>query len=252
MTTILETRGLRRNFGGLTAVDGVEFALREGELRGIIGPNGAGKSTFFNLLTGVLRPTAGRILFRGEDVTGLPSHALALRGLARTLQTSALFLNLSVFENVWLSVQAGRVIRLLVRPSLKRTIAARVEETLDLLRLADKRDMPAGDLSHGDQRLLEIAIALGADPAVLLMDEPTAGLSAKETHDFIDLIRGLAAARTLVIIEHDMNVVMSLASTITVLHEGRVLAEGEPKDIQANPLVRGVYLGQPAATHAEG
>ncbi len=252
MTGILETLALRKSFGGLTAVDSVDFLVEEGELRAIIGPNGAGKSTFFNLLTGVLRPTAGRVLLRGEDITGLPPHAISLRGLGRTLQNSALFPGLTVFENVWLSAQAGQVQKLVVRPSLRRSVERRVVEVLLLLGLEDKQDVPAGDLSHGDQRLLEIAIALGTNPSVLLMDEPTAGLSPKETRDFLELIRGLASARTIVLIEHDMNVVMSLATTITVLHEGRIVAEGKPKDVQANPVVRRIYLGEPAHDDAHG
>jgi branched-chain amino acid transport system permease protein len=240
---ILETRGLVREFGGLVAVDGVDFTVRTGEIRAVIGPNGAGKTTLFNLITGVLAPTRGTVLFSGEDVTGLPAHRISQKGVARTVQVTSIFPTLTVADNVWLGAQSRRALQPLASRGGMHAVRRQVEEVLALVGLAGMADAEGGELSHGDQRLLEIALALSTQPRLLLLDEPTAGLSAKETREMVQVVRGLAARQTIVIVEHDMDVVMELADVITVLHMGRVLAEGPPQATRENRLVQEVYLG---------
>jgi branched-chain amino acid transport system ATP-binding protein len=242
-TVVLETRGLTRVFGGLTAVDRVDFAVEAGEIRAVIGPNGAGKTTFFNLITGVFPPTSGQIRFRGDDITGLPVHRISQKGIARTVQVTSIFPTLTVQENVWLGVQSRDRLNPLRARANMRAVARRVEEIMALVGLGAEAEAEAAELSHGDQRLLEIALALSTEPHLLLLDEPTAGLSAKETRDMVQVVRGLSRQRTIVIVEHDMDVVMELADVITVLHMGRVLAEGPPQATRDNPLVQEVYLG---------
>ncbi len=240
---ILKTTGLSRVFGGLLAVNDVNFAVQEGEIRAVIGPNGAGKTTFFNLITGVVPPTGGRILFRGEDITGLPVHQISRRGIARTVQVTSIFPTLTVSDNVWLGVQSRDRLQPLAGRAGMRAVRQRVEEILALIGLAELAEAEAAELSHGDQRLLEIALALSTQPRLLLLDEPTAGLSAKETRDMVRVVKQLAARQTIIIVEHDMDVVMELADVITVLHMGRILAEGSPRATRENPLVQEVYLG---------
>ena len=242
-TAILETRGLTRAFGGLMAVDHVDFAVHEGELRAIIGPNGAGKTTFFNLITGVLPPTHGQILFRGEDITGLPVHRISQKGIARTVQVTSIFPTLTVTDNVWLGVQSRHRLQPLAQRAKMPAVRQQVEEILALLGLQEQAEAEAAELSHGDQRLLEIALALSTRPQLLLLDEPTAGLSAKETRDMVRVVKALSARQTIIIVEHDMDVVMELAETISVLHMGKTLAEGPPQAIRDNLLVQEVYLG---------
>jgi branched-chain amino acid transport system ATP-binding protein len=243
---ILETRGLTRRFGGLAAVNRVSLAVAPGEVRSIIGPNGAGKTTFFNLVTGALAPTAGQILFRGRDVTGLAPHAIFRLGVVRSFQVSHVFPRLSVRENVEIMVY-GRV-RSSPSPLGRNRAGAgevrrRVAAALDRLGIGDRAEEPAGTLSHGDRRLVEIAMAIAAEPELLLLDEPTAGMSPEETRATARLLRGLAPAITLVIVEHDMSVVMAISDRISVLHRGEVLAEGPPAAIRENPEVQKVYLG---------
>ena len=240
---VLETRGLTRAFGGLVAVNEVDFAVRAGEIRAVIGPNGAGKTTLFNLITGVLAPTHGQILFQGQDITGLPVHRISQKGIARTVQITSIFPTLTVTENVWLGVQSRGRIHPLARQSKMETVRRQVEEIIALVGLQEQAEAEAAELSHGDQRLLEIALALSTRPQLLLLDEPTAGLSAKETRDMGRVIRQLATRQTIVIVEHDMDVVMELADTISVLHMGKVLAEGPPQATRENRLVQEVYLG---------
>jgi branched-chain amino acid transport system permease protein len=240
---VLETRGLTKIFGGLVAVDGVDFTVRAGEIRAVIGPNGAGKTTLFNLITGVFAPTKGEILFRGETITGLAAHRISQKGIARTVQVTSIFPTLTVTDNVWLGAQSRGSLNPLVRRVAIGTIRQQVEELLALVGLTGEADTEAAELSHGDQRLLEIALALSTRPDLLLLDEPTAGLSAKETRDMVRVIRHLSARQTIVIVEHDMDVVMELADTITVLHMGRTLAEGPPQATRENRLVQEVYLG---------
>jgi ABC-type branched-subunit amino acid transport system ATPase component/ABC-type branched-subunit amino acid transport system permease subunit len=241
--TILETRGLTRMFGGLVAVGGVDFTVREGEIRAVIGPNGAGKTTFFNLVTGVVPPTSGQIRFRGEDITGLPAHRISQKGIARTVQVTSIFPTLTVTENVWLGAQSRGRLHPLARRSKMEAVRRQVEEVIALVGLQEQAVAEAAELSHGDQRLLEIALALSTQPQLLLLDEPTAGLSAKETRDMVRVVRQLASRQTIVIVEHDMDVVMELADTISVLHMGKTLAEGPPQATRENRLVQEVYLG---------
>jgi len=241
---LLKTEGLTKSFGGLTAVAGVDFALAPGELRAVIGPNGAGKTTFFNLLTGLLPPSAGRIFFRGEDITGLPPHRVARKGISRTLQVTSLFPGLTVFENVWAAAQSRRrFFNPFVHASSLRDVDRKTHEVLDLIGLKDKRDELVSNLSHGDQRLLEIGLALSTSPSLLLLDEPTAGLGPQETAEVARTIKAFAKGTTIIIVEHDMDVVMSLADTITVFDQGRILLEGPPDAIRRSEKVREVYLG---------
>jgi branched-chain amino acid transport system permease protein len=240
---LLESRGLTMRFGGLTAVDAVDFQVRSGELRAVIGPNGAGKTTFFNMLTGVLPPTAGQILFRGRDITALPAYAVSRLGIARSYQVTNIFADLTVLENVRIAAQS-RVTTYNLWANADRLggVNERAERILALLGLADKRSLLAGALSHGEQRYLEIGIALATEPAFLLLDEPTAGMSPEETKRTAEFIRSIAGSVTIVLVEHDMEVVMGVSDRITVLNYGRVLAEGTPAEIRGNADVRRVYL----------
>lgn len=243
---LLQTEGLTKAFGGLRAVDSMDFSVRPGELRAVIGPNGAGKTTLFNLITGRLAPTRGKVFFKGGEITALPPHEICRRGVARTFQITSLFPNLTVSENIWTAVQAKRGHLHPLRPARKMThIRQRVEEVLRLLGLEEQGEVLAVNLSHGDQRLLEIGVALATTPELLLLDEPTAGMSLKETREMVGTIKGLAGALTIVIVEHDMGVVMELAQTITVLDLGRIIAEGPPEEIRRDRRVQEVYLGSP-------
>jgi ABC-type branched-subunit amino acid transport system ATPase component/ABC-type branched-subunit amino acid transport system permease subunit len=240
---LLESRGLRKTFGGLAAVNGVDFQVRTGELRSVIGPNGAGKTTFFNLLTGVLLPSGGRILFKGRDITGLPAHAVSRLGIARSYQVTNIFGDLTVYENVRIAAQS-RVThyRFWGRADALARVNQRAEEILRHLGLAVQRHALARELSHGEQRYLEIGIALATDPDFLLLDEPTAGMSPDETRRTAAFVRRLAGHVTIVVVEHDMEVVMGISDRITVLNYGEVLAEGTPAEIRENADVRRVYL----------
>jgi branched-chain amino acid transport system ATP-binding protein len=240
---ILQTEGLTVRFGGLTALRQVALAVPAGEIRAIIGPNGAGKSTLFNCLTGVLKPTEGRVLFAGEDVTGLPPDAMSRRGIARSYQITNILPGATVLENVRIAAQSRRHAWNLVRHHRALTdVLVRAREVLGAVGLAAKEDETAANLSHGEQRHLEIGIALATEPRLLCLDEPTAGMSLGETQATVELIRRITRGLTILIVEHDMEVVMGLAGTITVLHYGEVLAEGTPAEIQANPRVQEVYL----------
>lgn len=233
---LLETQGLSRHFGGLRAVDGVDFTLPEGEVRALIGPNGAGKTTFVGLVCGRIPASAGRVLFGGEDVTDLPAHRRIARGMAYTFQITSIFPRLSLHENVALAVRrrlAGN----------RAATDAAVAEALARVGLADRAAQTAGDLAYGHQRLLEIAMGLGQRPRLLILDEPTQGLSDPEIADFKALIRDLAGETTILLIEHNMDVVMETAERITVLNFGAVLAEGTPAEIRANRAVQAAYLG---------
>lgn len=241
---LLETRGLEINFGGVQAIDGVDFQLPHGEIRALIGPNGAGKTTFFNAVSGWYKPTAGEIYFLGEEISGLTARQIARRGLARTFQITSVFANLSVLENLQvaaLSVQrlGGAIINRSVRKAANNT----AEEMMAKVRLERLRDTPASDLSYGDQRVLEMSLALIRTPKLLLLDEPTAGMSPSETVHMVELVRELGKGVGIVIVEHDMEIVMDLADTISVFDRGKLVAEGTPAEVQANDFVQKIYLG---------
>ena len=227
--SLLETRGLTRVFGGLTAVDGVDFTAQPGRIHALIGPNGAGKSTFVGMISGRIRATRGTVRFDGRDITALPAHRRIRLGMAYTFQITAIYARLSLLENVELALGAR---------DRAGWLAA-----LDRVGLAARADQIAGDLSYGHQRLLEIAMGVAQAPRLLILDEPTQGLAEAEIADFIALIRGLAGETTILLIEHNMDVVMELAEEITVLDAGRVLASGPPTAIQADPQVQAAYLG---------
>jgi branched-chain amino acid transport system ATP-binding protein len=240
---ILSTEDLTVRFGGLTALDNIDFAVAKNELRAVIGPNGAGKSTFFNCLTGVLRPSAGHIRFDGEDITGLPPDRISRKGIARSYQITNILPNATALENTRIAAQSRRHgWSMLAHHRAYRDINEKAEAALEAVGLLGKADELAANLSHGEQRNLEIGIALATEPRLLCLDEPTAGMSAAETRETMELVRRIARNLTILIVEHDMQVVMELAHRITVLHYGRILAEGTPAEIQQNPRVLEVYL----------
>ena len=239
-----------RHFGTLRAVDGVTFEMNEGELRAVIGPNGAGKTTFFNLVRGLFPPTSGRVVFAGEDITRQPIVRRVGAGIVRTFQITEIMPDLSVFENIRVGVETAA--RLNTRPWLSRAaradVIARTEELIGLVDLAGKEDRAVGELAHGDQRVVELALALSLKPRLLLLDEPTAGMGDHETDQMVELVRRLHREKgvTILFIEHDMGIVFGIAERITVLDQGRVLADGTPDMISANPRVRAAYLGTAA------
>ncbi|AZO26517.1 MULTISPECIES: ABC transporter ATP-binding protein [Mesorhizobium] len=241
MMPLLTTKGLSRNFGGLRAVDGVDFALMPGEIRAIIGPNGAGKTTFVSLLSGRIRPSAGMVVFDGADITTMPAYRRVRLGVAYTFQITSVFANLTAFDNVALPVQ-----RTLTDGRSKGQVRAGVMEALERTGLADRAGTLAGQLSYGHQRLLEVAMGLALKPRLLILDEPTQGLADSEIDNFIALVREIAKNATVLLIEHNMPVVMQLADRITVFNSGKILAEGTPEQIRANAEVQDAYLG---ATH---
>jgi branched-chain amino acid transport system ATP-binding protein len=243
LPSILSTEALSVRFGGLTALGNVDFAVAPGELRAVIGPNGAGKSTFFNCLTGVLRPSSGHIRFDGEDITGLPPDRVSRKGIARSYQITNILPNATTLENTRIAAQSRRHgWSLLTHHRAFRDIIEKAEMALEAVGLLGKAHELAANLSHGEQRNLEIGIALATEPRLLCLDEPTAGMSAAETHETMELVRRVARDLTILIVEHDMQVVMELADRITVLHYGQILAEGTPAQIQQNPRVLEVYL----------
>ncbi|MDQ7080655.1 MAG: ABC transporter ATP-binding protein [Paracoccaceae bacterium] len=236
VTTLLSTRGLSRHFGGLRAVENVDFDLPEGEIRALIGPNGAGKTTFVSMLCGRIPPSSGQIIFGGRDVTALPAHKRVQMGIAYTFQITSVFSALSVRENVELAVQ--RIYR--ASPAALRDES---DALLGRVGLEGRSDQIAGDLAYGHQRLLEIAMGLGQNPRLLILDEPTQGLSDGEVQSFIRLIHEVARETTVLLIEHNIDVVMALAQKITVMNFGAIIAEGTPEEIRANEAVQAAYLG---------
>ncbi len=242
-SALLRTESLSIRFGGLAALSDVNFELGREEVRAVIGPNGAGKSTFFNCLTGVLRPTGGRIIFNGEDITGLRSNLISQKGIARSYQITNILPNASVLENVRIAAQSRRhAWNMISHHSAFPDINGKAEVALASVGLLGKAHELAANLSHGEQRNLEIGIALATEPKLLCLDEPTAGMSAAETNETKELIRRIAKDLTILIVEHDMEVVMELCDRITVLNYGQILAEGTPEEIQENPKVLEVYL----------
>ena len=247
MTDILRTEGLTKRFGGFTALNGVSVGFQRGALTGVIGPNGAGKSTFFNLLTGAFPPSAGRILFEGRDITAVPQHRYAAMGIAKSFQITNVFPQLTALENVRVAAQALVARFDPWRPRARLTgLVDQARALLGTVGLQHRAGATAGTLAHGEQRALEIAMALAARPRLLLLDEPTAGMSPEETRDVMDLILRLAEDRTVILVEHKMRLVMGVSQRLLVLHHGELLAEGTPDDIRANDEVKRVYLGQRA------
>jgi branched-chain amino acid transport system ATP-binding protein len=241
---VLEIRDLSIRFGGLRAVDHVSFSLARNRITTIIGPNGAGKSTLFNLISGSLKPHAGQVLVEGRDLTGAPPYRLQAAGLARSFQITSLFFELSVAENLRLAAQILEPMGNLWRPvRASRAALARAEELLMRFALTEKASHLVGELSHGEQRRLEVAVALACRPKVLLLDEPTQGMSHGDTADTAALIRSLAADVTVLLIEHDIGLVMSLSDHVMVMHQGQKLAEGPPAEVRANPAVQAAYFG---------
>lgn len=248
-SAILEVRHLTKRFGGLTAVDNVTLSFYPGKLQSIIGPNGAGKTTLFNLLTGMFPPTSGQIFFWGEEITDLPSPDIFRRRIVRTFQISSIFPELTVFKNVEVAAQGryrtsnspwGRLNR------KRREIRELCLGYLEKLQLLDQKEQKAGLLAYGDKRRLEIVMVLVCDPEVLLLDEPTAGMSPEETQETAQFIRDLSKDVTVLLVEHDMRVVMGISDRVTVMNRGIVLADGDPNEIQKNPEVQSVYLsGRP-------
>jgi branched-chain amino acid transport system permease protein len=248
---ILEARNVVKRYGGLTAVDDVSFAVNEGEIRALIGPNGAGKTTFFNMLSGTLPVTAGEVHFAGERITHLGSTLVCQRGVAKSFQINQLFPSLSVRDNIRIPALARRYGRF--HPSMLRDVAHDADNNADIdaaiasVQLDDRADALASGLAYGEKRRLEIGLALATKPRVLLLDEPTAGMSPSERSETVQLLKRIAAGMTIVIVEHDMDVVFGLADRVSVFFNGRKIAEGSPEAIQANTDVRNAYLGQPAS-----
>lgn len=242
---VLEMRGLSVRFGGLRALDDVSGTIARNRITTVIGPNGAGKSTLFNVISGAIRPQSGRVLIEGIDVTGTPPHRLQRLGLARSFQITNLFFDLSVRENLRLAAQALEADFKVLRPiGASHAALERVDQLLARFNLGAYASLPARNLSHGDQRRLEIAVTTAANPKILLLDEPTQGMSHGDTAAAAGLIRSLAADYTVMLIEHDIGLVMDLSDRVIVMHQGRVLAEGTPTDIRANPAVQAAYFGQ--------
>ena len=243
---ILETKDLAHDFGGLQVLCGVGLQVEQGERHAIIGPNGAGKTTLFNVITGTYRPSAGKVYFKGRDVTGLAPHALSRLGVGRSFQITSTFGRLTAFQNIRLAVLARRGIRFnVLRPiDAMDEVTRETDAVLARINLGAERDRAASALSYGKHRALEISLALASDQELVLLDEFAAGMSRDETHDAVELIRCLTEGRTVVLIEHDMDAVFSLADRITVLHRGEILATGTPAEIRANEAVKEAYLGE--------
>jgi branched-chain amino acid transport system ATP-binding protein len=247
---ILECRDLSVSFGGVRALDGVSAAVERNRITTIIGPNGAGKSTLFNVISGAIRPDGGRVLIDGDDVTGASSHRLQRAGLSRSFQITNLFFDLSVRENLRLAAQVLEPSRMALRPLAASRIAReRVEELLNWFQLQALGRLPVRALSHGDQRRLEIAVALAGNPKLLLLDEPTQGMSHANTREAAEMIRSLVSKVTILLIEHDIGLVMDLADHVIVMHQGKVLAQGSPRAMRDDPAVQAAYFGNADARH---
>jgi branched-chain amino acid transport system ATP-binding protein len=247
--TLLEVRGLTKSFGALLASDDVNLEVREGETHAIIGPNGAGKTTLISQLAGNLRPDRGRVRFAGEDITALSAPARARRGFARSFQITSIYPDFTALENVMLAVQAhsGHSFRFW-RPAREETaLSSPARAILEEVGLSGRCEVPAANLAHGEQRALEVATALATRPRLLLLDEPVAGMGAEETQRMIALLSSLKGGKTLILVEHDMDAVFSLADRISVLVYGRIIATGAPEEIRANLEVRRAYLGEEIA-----
>jgi branched-chain amino acid transport system ATP-binding protein len=245
---ILEVEGLTKSFGGLMAVNKVDLQIEDRELSSIIGPNGAGKTTLFNLLSGKLRPSSGRVIFKGEEISKLSPREICLKGIGRSFQRVNIFPRLSTFDNVQIAVLSEqKKTRNLIIP-VRNMVREKTKEILESVMLADKEEVLAGLLSHGDQKRLELGIALATRPKLLLLDEPTAGMSPEETKKTTELIQEIVQDQglTLILIEHDMSVVFRISEKIRVMHMGRMIAEGKPEEVKANNEVQKIYIGEEA------
>lgn len=243
--SILETKGLSHDFKGLKVISDVNLQVIEGERHAIIGPNGAGKTTLFNLITGSIIPKGGRIFFKGRDVTRARPYKLVRMGMGRSFQITSTFSRLTAFENIRMGILSKEGIRfsLFCKVDKMKAITEETDQVLERINLHGERDVPACELSYGKHRSLEVGMAAATDPDLVMLDEPTAGMSRDETRHTVELIRRLTEGRTMVIIEHDMDVVFSIADRITVLHHGEILATGTPREIRDSREVKGAYLG---------
>jgi ABC-type branched-subunit amino acid transport system ATPase component len=244
---LLELQSLSKHFGGLVAVDGVSYGVKKGEIRGIIGPNGAGKTTLFNVITGELKPTSGRVYLRGEDVTGLPPDIICRKGMSRTFQLTFVFPEMTVFECIWVGVYSRfrRPWNLFFsKADRSGAVAERAQQIISAVGLEEKRDEMASSLSYGDQKVLEIAMALSTDPIILLLDEPTQGVGPGEVDTIVRVVERLANDMSIVLIEHDMDIVMRLCHNVTVLSFGKTIAEGSCEFVSQNEEVQRIYLGE--------
>ena len=243
---ILETKALYHDFKGLQVLFDVNLEVEEGERHAIIGPNGAGKTTLFNVITGTYQPSEGQVFFKGSETTGFPPHKLVRQGMGRSFQITSTFSRLTAFQNIWMGILSKRGIRFNMFCFLDKMadVTRETDAVLNRINLDGERDIPASALSYGKSRSLEISMALATDPELVMLDEPTAGMSVDETRTAVELIRKLTEGKTMVIIEHDMEVVFSLADRITVLHLGGILASGPPDEIRDNQTVKDAYLGE--------
>ncbi len=243
---ILELKEIYKDFDGLEVLFGINLAIQEGERHAIIGPNGAGKSTLFNLITGKYLPSRGQIFFKGQDVTGTSPFKLNRSGMARSFQITNIFRTMNVFQNVRNAILSKNKIRYNMFSSLSRMdeVNRQTEKMLEQIGLVDRKDAVAGELSYGQQRALEIGLTIATDPDLILLDEPTAGMSSEETREAVKLIERVTAGKTLVIVEHDMEVVFSIANRISVIYYGEVLASGPPEEIRQDQKVKDAYLGE--------
>jgi branched-chain amino acid transport system ATP-binding protein len=246
---ILETKGLYHDFKGLEVLFNVNLQVKEGERHAVIGPNGAGKTTLFNLITGTYHPSRGKVMFKNRDITGALPHELRRLGMGRSFQITSTFDRMTTFQNVRLAVLSKRGIRFnfFRKVDKMHEVTRETDEILKRIKLSAERNLPAGVLSYGKHRALEISLALATEPDLIMLDEPTAGMSRDETHTAVDLVRRLTEGKTVVIIEHDMDVVFSVADRITVLHRGEILATGTPEEIRRNQAVKDAYLGEAEA-----
>ncbi len=246
MSDYLHIKDIHKDFSGLKVLTGVDFKVREKERHAVIGPNGAGKTTLFNIISGKFKPSSGAILFKGQDISGKPPHVLNRLGLARSFQITNVFQELSVFDNILSGVRShfGMRYHFFRRPNHDKSLREKTAAIVTEVGLQDVQDQPASSLSYGQQRALEIGITLSSDPELILLDEPTAGMTREETEQAIRMIDQVTQGRTLIIIEHDMEVVFSLADTVSVLHYGTILVSGPPETIRNDQRVKDAYLGE--------
>jgi len=242
--TLLAVQEVSKSFGGLLAINNANLSIKKGELRALIGPNGAGKTTLLNLITGIYPVSQGQIHFKDREITRLSPDRISHRGISRTMQITSLFSGLTVFENIWAAVQSRKkFFNPFIRAFKWRDVREKTNQMLELTVLQDKADLICSELAYGEQRILEMGIALSTEPDLLLLDEPTAGLNTQESMALVKKMRAMLSGQTIVLVEHDMGVVMQLADRISVLHYGEILAEGTPEEIKNNEEVKKVYLG---------